>query len=246
MLIDIFVNYTEDHLYMERVFLWVGALAFLVIIGIFFRLEKKASSQNMPLFPIMLIVPTIALFAYIGMALDLNFFPNTHTNIEFIRYVDWIFTTPLLLYMLSRIALQISKKSISIVAALIVLDLFMIITGGLAGLFDTTLRIVLFTLSSLAFIGILVILIQYFNNQAQQKSIQVQKYYSRLSRLLIITWSIYPIIWILSASGFWTVLDLETEVLLYMILDIFAKGLFGYFLLSDREALVEAVSFKAT
>ena len=68
--------------------------------------------------------------------------------------------------------------------------------------------------------------------------------YIRLKVLLLATWSIYPLIWILSNEGFLPILDHDTEVGIYIVLDIFSKGFFGYFLLNDLSAINSAMNYK--
>lgn len=65
--------------------------------------------------------------------------------------------------------------------------------------------------------------------------------YYRLKLLLPITWSLYPVIWLLSPE--WLgMIDLDTEIGMQMVLDLFAKGFFGYFLLVNPQALDKAVA----
>lgn len=212
------------------------------MIAIFFQLKKNIPALGKNIFSIMVSVPIIAMLAYLGMALNVNEYFFETAGIQSLRYADWLLTTPLLLYILSKIALNPNKNNTSLVRKLIFLDIIMIVTGGIAGYSETAVQTFLFGLSSLAFIGILIIIQSSFKKHVKEKSIQVQKYYTRLSILLLVTWTIYPFIWLISSHGLLPSIDLETEVLLYTVVDVFSKGLFGYYLLGDGQSLAAAVN----
>jgi bacteriorhodopsin len=63
--------------------------------------------------------------------------------------------------------------------------------------------------------------------------------------LAIVLWSLYPVVWLLGTEGF-NAVGSTVEVFLFLILDFFAKIEFGFLLLTNRQALGEAVGRKQT
>ncbi len=64
--------------------------------------------------------------------------------------------------------------------------------------------------------------------------------FARLSWLTVVTWSCYPLVWIF-AEGF-GILSVTMAAIFYCVLDISAKVVFGYILLSAQEALERTTS----
>jgi bacteriorhodopsin len=58
--------------------------------------------------------------------------------------------------------------------------------------------------------------------------------------LAIVLWSLYPVVWLLGTEGF-NAVGSTLEVFLFLTLDFFAKIGFGFLLLTNRQALGEAV-----
>ena len=61
-----------------------------------------------------------------------------------------------------------------------------------------------------------------------------------LALLAIVLWSLYPVVWLLGTEGF-NAVGSTLEAFLFLILDFFAKIGFGVLLLTNRQALGEAV-----
>src|ERR671916_2386477 len=118
---------------METLWLTLGTLSFIAATVFFLYLMTQAPQGSRHFFIITAIITGVAAFFYLTMATG-----ATATNIEgrifyWGRYIDWVITTPLLLLDLALLALPNWRRNIQLIAGLIVLDVFMILTGLLAG-----------------------------------------------------------------------------------------------------------------
>jgi bacteriorhodopsin len=206
----------------------LGALAFLI-------LGRTAQGEGRDFVLITFFIAAVAATAYLAMALDQGIVTIDGREVFYARYLDWLITTPLLLLDLA-ILVGAGRR---LIAWLIGLDIYMIGTGLIAGLTAGNERYIWFSVSSLAFIAIVGILLRQFVAMARQKGPDVARTFTRLAGLTIVLWSLYPIIWILGTEGTSTV-SLTTEVAMFAIIDLLAKIGFGLVLLTSRSALRRA------
>merc|ERR1712070_864203 len=66
--------------------------------------------------------------------------------------------------------------------------------------------------------------------------------YNKISMLTAITWACYPVVWLFAEGS--NKLSADTEAYAYTFLDILSKSVFGFIIISGRDAL-EAVYTKA-
>lgn len=166
------------------------------------------------------VVVVLALISYIAMLLATIY--STQSNVTLIRYIEWFITTPLLLLDLALLAMM-SEKHINL---LIILDIFMILLGlGAVYANNTVLKYSLFTLSTISMIGIFYILFNPQNKSSELDSEAVKKS-ENANIYTTVLWTMYPIVWMFGSSSL-KYLSIPNETLLYMILDVLAKALFG-------------------
>ncbi len=151
------------------------------------------------------------------------------------RYVDWLLTVPLLLVELVAVLALAKAAQRSILNRLVPAAALMIILGypGDAKLnlwFDNS---VWGLLSTLPFLYILYVLFIELGKSLSRQSAEVQKKVKLLRILLIATWGVYPITFILAmgSTGFDANQFVAREVG-YSIADILAKCLFGLVIFS--------------
>jgi bacteriorhodopsin len=154
-------------------------------------------------------------------------------DIYWARYADWLFTTPLLLLDLALLA----KASRTEISALIILDAFMIVTGLVGALSkQMTFRYVWWFISTVAMILVLYFLYSVLTARVQEMSDEVQGTFTALRNLVLVLWTLYPILWIVGTEGA-GVVNLYVETLGFMVLDVLAKVGFGFILLRSRAIL---------
>jgi bacteriorhodopsin len=155
------------------------------------------------------------------------------------RYIEWLITTPLLLLVLALLALGSVQRNVRLVATLLGLDVFMVLTGLLAGSRESGFgRGFWFLVSLAALIGLLYLVWTRLFASAVNQPQWVQAVLRTLVLLTIVVWSLYPVVWLLSTTGFGA-FGSTIEVLLFLILDFIAGIGFGFLLLTNRQALAD-------
>ena len=224
-----------------QIWLWIGTIGMALGALIFLFMAARERPGNRWFHTITFFVAGIAAVAYLAMALKQGWFPILREGQEmaepfyWARYVDWFFTTPLLLLDLALLA-GATKEAI---VWLLVLDVMMIATGFFAGITAGDIRYVWFIVSSLFFIWLLWVLLAEVVKAANQRAPEVRSKFIQLAVLLAVVWTIYPILWLLGTEGF-NVIGITGEVATFTIIDLVAKVGFGFLLLSNRKVLEAA------
>lgn len=160
--------------------------------------------------------------------------PATYTDygreVYWARYVDWSVTTPLLLIDLAFLAgLNGSSLLIAIVA-----DVFMVLTGLFAGFGSSGGQ--KWGYYAMACIAYLVIVYQFAVNGRAALANKDQKtvgLFTSLAGFTLLLWTAYPIVWgVADGSG---VASVDQEIIAYAVLDVLAKGIFGFWLLLSHD-----------
>jgi bacteriorhodopsin len=171
--------------------------------------------------------------AQAGMALD---FGAAHYNVGY-RYIDWLLTVPLLLVELVAVlglvkAIQSSllKRLVPAVALMIILGYPGDINSQMFGLSNSMWGL----LSTIPFLYIMYVLWVELTKSLSSQSEKIRKMFLGLRLLLIATWGVYPITFILAMGqeGAPTASDVVSREVGYSIADILAKCLFGLIIFS--------------
>ncbi|MGU3436161.1 bacteriorhodopsin-like [Actinomycetes bacterium M1A6_2h] len=144
------------------------------------------------------------------------------------RYVDWLLTVPLLLVELVAVLALARKLQTSLLLRLVPAAALMIILGypgELSG--DNSIRNIFGTLSTIPFLYILYILFVEMTKSLGNQPPQVRSTISRLRILLVATWGVYPIAYLLPVLGFDGSAAWTGKQIGYSIADILAKALYG-------------------
>lgn len=195
------------------------------------------------------VVPIIAACSYLAMATGqgLVTLPTdiaaaagqaTPTRVfYFARYIDWTFTTPLLLVSLSMTAMRHGPKRQGAIVGAVLADVMMIITAFIFGasLLAWT-KWTWFIVSCAAFLGVYYVI---WKTQLEANATQrddVQSTYKRNAAILSVVWFIYPIVLAVAPDGLNVVSD-ASSVLAIAVLDTIAKVVYGIMALrSDMKA----------
>jgi bacteriorhodopsin len=152
------------------------------------------------------------------------------------RYVDWLLTVPLLLVELVAVLALAKAAQSSILNRLVPAATAMIVLGYPG---DARLNImdipasVWGLLSTIPFIYILYVLFVELGKSLTRQSAEVQKKVKVLRLLLLATWGVYPITFILAMDGAAPSADaFVAREVGYTIADILAKCLFGLIIYS--------------
>ncbi|MEI7794956.1 MAG: bacteriorhodopsin [Thermoleophilia bacterium] len=221
-----------------QLWLWIGTIGMALGALAFLLMAARERPGRRWFHTITFFVAGIAAVAYLAMALKQGWFPIAREGEAFAepfywaRYVDWFFTTPLLLLDLALLA----GATMEAIVWLLGLDIMMIATGFFAGVTSTNLRWVWFIVSSVIFVWLLWVLLAEVLKAARQRPPEVRAKFNQLVVLLAILWTIYPILWILGTEGL-NVIGITGEVATFAVIDLIAKVGFGFLLLSNRKVL---------
>lgn len=224
---------------MAMVWNWIGVTAMFIGVVVFGLNTRRATDEYSHQSAVALFfVPLIALALYLIMAIGP--FNNGRVEIDgrqvyWIRYVTWFLTTPLLLNQIARLVLANQGVKTSLWFA----DMFMIATGGLAELSPKPINYIWYTVSSIAFIFILVLLFTDVTAYARNKPDDVASLFRTLRNVNTVVWIGYPLVWILGTAGF-NLFGVGPQSMLYTILDIVSKVGFGLIIVARRPAVARS------
>jgi bacteriorhodopsin len=216
-----------------QTWLWIGTIG--MAIGqflLFFPMQKNKSMDEEGDSICHFFVPLVAMTLYLLMALG---YGQAHLasgrTFYFGRYIDWTITTPLLLLSLISAAVKGQReKRGALIAGLLASDVYMIVTGLVAGWTDDpTLKWWFYALSCLSFIAIYGLLWGPFKRLSE--SSPDGKKYVKKAAVLSIVWFAYPVVFIIGQEGLrlWSPLY---DAILFTCLDLIAKVLYGLWAVS--------------
>jgi sensory rhodopsin len=169
-------------------------------------------------YAVLALVPGIATAAYVAMALGVGRIGTPAGSLLVPRYIDWLLTTPLLVLYLGMLA----DPDHSVYAALVGVDVVIIGSGIVAGALPNAFGWVAFGIGSVAYLGLLYLLLAVLPKQAMLSSERVYADFTKLRNLTVVLWTLYPVVWALSPLGV-GLLQTSTEALVVTYLDLISK-----------------------
>ena len=218
----------------SEIWFWIGVFGMALGAAAILVMGKQRTGAEQTHTIISGLVPIIAAFSYFAMVtgegsvvIHLTDGSNGSKNIYFARYVDWLFTTPLLLTGLAMTAMHGIKTRKGVILGLIGSDVLMIVSALFFGITsDLWTRWMWFVISCGAFAGV------YYGIWVQLKKINamttpdVQKAFKSSAVFLSVIWFIYPILLGFGTDGTGT-LNPDVTTGSITILDLVAKVVFG-------------------
>ena len=143
------------------------------------------------------------------------------------RYIDWAFTTPLLLLTLSLTAMHAGPKRAGLLLGVILADVMMIVTAFAFGASETqAAKWIWFVVSCAAFLGVYYVLFVPNMQANAGERADVRTSYREEAVILSVIWLVYPIVLAVSPDGA-GVLGEAPSVLAIAVLDVVAKVVYG-------------------
>jgi bacteriorhodopsin len=183
-------------------------------------------------------VTMVAAIAYFSMASNLGFTPiqiqfqrsdpkvgGQLRQIFYVRYIDWVITTPLLLLDL----LLTAGMPWPSILWIILLDEIMIITGLVGALVSSSYKWGYFAFGCAALAYIVYELVWTARLHAKHLGNDVGRVFLMTGSLTTLLWILYPVAWGLAEGG--NVISSDSEAIFYGILDVLAKPVFGAILI---------------
>ena len=197
------------------------------------------------------LVTLIASLAYLTMATGNGWYIRCHDGrmFFFARYIDWVITTPLMLHALCHFA----GAAHEIRNFLFFSDIVMIVAGLIASTITGAEKWVFFAFSMLAFLPVLYYICHIRDqvvdntsyhsatgaavastdpNAIQRPYVWFFGNYKTIADLTVVVWILYPVAWILAeGTGH---ISVTGEAVFYAVLDLIAKGVFGWFIVNSN------------
>ncbi|KAK2843933.1 hypothetical protein FQN49_005927 [Arthroderma sp. PD_2] len=228
--------------------LWVVAILMLLSSLVFYVLAGRVPAQKRLFHSLISLVTTVSFLSYFVMAMGYGLsyshytyhkghkhspdtYLDTYREVYWIRYVNWMLTTPLILTCLTFLSgLNGASLLVSISASLIMFS---------AALGSAYMRQhqqwAWYTIACLAYLTI-VYQIGYQGRRASQaKDQQARNFYSSIAIFSLAVMLIYPIIWAISNNA--RKMSIDAEIIVYAILDILLQAGFGYWLVVSHDKI---------
>ena len=192
------------------------------------------------------IVPIIAACSYFAMACGQGSFPQPlgapaadQSFFYYARYLDWTFTTPILLFGLASTAMHSGLRRRGAVFGLIASDLLMIATALFFGLSVTPwIKWTWFLISCGAFLAVYYVIWVALREENRKERDDVQSVFARNASILSVIWLIYPFVLLIGTDGL-KLIDPGWTTALIAILDVTAKVFYGFMAVSERSRIVD-------
>lgn len=157
------------------------------------------------------------------------------------RYADWLLTVPLLLIEAVAVLALDPKVSRSMLLRLAAAAVIMIATGYPGEISNSiSTRLIWGTISTIPFVYILYVLWIELNKAIDRQPPEVQGLVKSLRWLLLLSWGVYPIAYLLPVLGITGVSATVGVQVGYTIADVLAKPIFGLYIYAIAKAKTKA------
>ncbi|KAJ5981834.1 hypothetical protein N7499_009110 [Penicillium canescens] len=231
--------------------LWVVTVLMGISSLVFYLLAARSPLPKRIFHTLASITTTISFIVYLALATNLGsnysynriheshkHVPDTTTTIFrqilWLRYLNWALTTPLLFINFALISgLPGANLLLAIVADLVMLS------AGLLGTYanHSRERWVWLTISCIAYLVVIHHVGFHAQRAARVKDASTRRFFGALSGSTIVVLALFPIT--IAAGPLALQLSVNTETILFAILDIFTQGIIGYWLLLAHDSSPE-------
>jgi bacteriorhodopsin len=218
--------------------LWLGFIGMFVPTIFFAIMTMREKAGNKYFHVVTTMITAIASLAYLTMAGGYGFIiRDDGREFFYARYIDWAITTPLLLLDLIGLAGASNDVALWVVAC----DILMIAAGLIGALLtDDNLKWAFWAFGMLFFAPIVYFLTYDLGANGSASAAILKK----VSILTCITWTAYPIVWVVGEGS--SLISADAEAIAYCVLDVTAKSVFGYLIISARGAIEESIGANAS
>jgi len=211
--------------------LWIGFACMFVSCLYFLQaaMSRKASDRTFEM--LTFFICAIAALAYLAMASGHGYIQLGRAQpVYYARYIDWILTTPLMLWDL----LELAGADGHTIFIAVTMDALMI-GAGLIGalLIEHKIRWAFFVMGCVFFLFVVNDLVAHLKSNKFGSA--AQAVYANVTKLTIFMWTLYPIAWALTEGT--DALGANSAALLYTVIDVISKCVFGFLIVANRSAL---------
>jgi bacteriorhodopsin len=216
----------------------------------FFNAKAQVAEKYRPALLVSALVVSIAAYHYFRIfngwdsayALQDGIYVATGTPFnDAYRYADWLLTVPLLLIEAVAVLALAPQVSRSMVLRLAAAAVIMIATGYPGEISSSlTTRLVWGTISTIPFVYILYVLWIELSKAIDRQPTEVKGFVKSLRWLLLLSWGVYPIAYLLPALGITGAAATVGVQVGYTIADVLAKPIFGLYIFAIANAKTKA------
>lgn len=220
----------------------VAAGAFLLgtaLVAILLRTEAVAAHTDA--LRILYAIPAAAGVAYALMSMDVGTITVGGVEVRVLRYVDWLITTPVLIWFVGYVA----NAPRRIVLGAAAIDAVMIVFGFVATVAVGPIKYASFAASTGCFLVLLVALYWSLPTYAAELSSERRRLFGLLQNHVGLLWIAYPVVWLASPIGLNLVAPTGVELII-PYLDVVAKVPYIYFVYIHREAFTGSETLDTT
>jgi len=176
-----------------------------------------------------MMITGIATVAYLTMFSGVGRIYIHDRKLFYARYIDWILTTPLMIWDILAIA-GASSSEIMLTCGI---DMLMIGFGVVGAATPGYKKWIFWVIACMCFMHVVGVLMKYMSSEKYGPA--AKKLYGQVAWLTIVLWTFYPIVWVLAEGGHMVSCTIEAG--LYMVLDVLSKCMFGFVIVGARGAL---------
>lgn len=225
----------------EEIWFGIGALALGVGAIVIAFMGGASNNRAAAKTAIHTVVALVAAIAYVLLATDLGGFDADGDGVAFqyVRYIDWAITTPLLLVALIVTAAPLGRNLWALALAVVFADVAMIATGCLAAAGPTTVTYAWFLVATACFLVVLCLMWGPVRTVSEDGHPIRAEHYRRHLMILTVLWALYPLAFLFGPPGA-EVYGPVTLTALFTILDIAAKAGYGILVTLEDHRLAAA------
>jgi sensory rhodopsin len=215
---------------MVQIWLQIGVVGMIIGSLVFgFGASRHAADRSWQiLYTLNFFICLIAAGLYLAMSLGLGSQVIYDRPTFWVRYVTWFCSTPLLIIDLAFLG----RTNLPITCSLLGANAYMILTGFVGAITPKSMNQIWYLVSCGAFFATIYLLLKPYRRQAEQHYPHAKQVFRKLLSAHIVLWSLYPVVWILAATGF-GVLSQGYETMSYTLLDLASKVGFGFLSLNS-------------
>jgi sensory rhodopsin len=196
----------------------VGAGTFFISAIVFIWFAATRGNLGSSFYYLPPIHASVAGAAYVAMALTASGQLGDPFGITFLRFADWIVSTPIITYYLARLAgVDTQTRRLAVAANVVMIGVgygFVSLSGSL--------RWAAFAVSTVVFLGLLYLYIKTFARTISAATATVRSLFLSLRDLTVVTWSLYPIVYFLGPVGIELIAVPDLNFIV-AVLDVVAK-----------------------
>ncbi|MFB6299774.1 MAG: bacteriorhodopsin [Halobacteriales archaeon] len=223
MVFDITMTYAVG-----TVFMTLGTVVLLTTMA-------KTSGRDRTLYAILAAIPGIAAVAYAVMTLGIGTLTVNGNTVFAPRYIDWLFTTVLLVLYVGMVA----GASRDVLAKLVAADVSVIVFGVVATMITPPVKYGAFAIATGAFAALLYLLFGPTTTASESQPYRVTALAKKLRNVIGVLWLIYPIAWATGPAAL-GLMNVGTMAVVIMYLDVVSKVGFGLIALNGVQTIEQA------